>query len=66
MGIRAIARYMGVARNTVREAIRSDGPPNYERERRGSIVDAERTDALALVPCVWGGHLGSHRGATRP
>ena len=40
MGIRAIARHLGVARNTVREALRSDVPPRYERRGRGSAVDA--------------------------
>ena len=32
--------YMKVARSTVREAVRSDTPPHYERTRRGSLVDA--------------------------
>ncbi len=40
MGIRAIARHLGVARNTVREALRSDSPPGYERRGKGSAVDA--------------------------
>ena len=39
MPIREIARVMGVARNTVRAALASDGPPQYERPRAGSIVD---------------------------
>src|SRR5579862_8776377 len=39
MSVRAIARHLGVARNTVREALRSDGPPRYERAGTGSIVD---------------------------
>jgi transposase len=39
LGIRAIARHVGVARNTVREALRSEGPPRYERAGPGSIVD---------------------------
>ena len=38
--IREIARVMGVARNTVRAAIASDGAPRYERPRAGSVVDA--------------------------
>lgn len=38
--IRAIARELGLARNTVRAAIRSAGPPRYARAGRGSIVDA--------------------------
>src|SRR5437588_5902339 len=40
MGIRASARHLGVARNTVRDALRSDQPPRYERRRGGSAVDA--------------------------
>lgn len=40
MGIKAIGRRLGVARNTVRAALRSDEPPRYEREGRGSAVDA--------------------------
>ena len=40
MPIKAIARVMGVSRNTVRAAIASDKPPRYERPRKGSIVDA--------------------------
>lgn len=39
MGIKAIARRLGVARNTVREALRSEGPPRYERAPKGSAVD---------------------------
>jgi transposase len=35
-----IARVMGCSRNTVRAALRSDGPPRYERTPAGSIVDA--------------------------
>ena len=40
LSIKEIARRTGVARNTVRAAVRSEGPPSYEREGRGSIVDA--------------------------
>jgi len=39
MGVKAIARRLGLARNTVRAALRSQGPPSYEREMKGSIVD---------------------------
>jgi len=49
MGIKAIARHMGVARNTVREAIRSDAPPRYERARKGSVVDAVEPRVLELL-----------------
>ncbi|MBV8461822.1 MAG: IS21 family transposase [Acidimicrobiales bacterium] len=49
MGIKAIARRMGVARNTVREAVRSEAPPRYERARKGSIVDAVEPEILVLL-----------------
>ena len=49
MGIRAIARHLDVARNTVREALRSVEPPRYERQRKGSIVDAVEADIRALL-----------------
>ena len=39
MPIKVIARVMGISKNTVKAALRSDGPPRYERELRGSIVD---------------------------
>jgi transposase len=38
--IKAIARVLGISRNTVRAALASDGPPKYERAPQGSIVDA--------------------------
>jgi transposase len=37
--IKQIARIMDVSRNTVRAALRSDGPPKYEREPAGSVAD---------------------------
>jgi transposase len=40
MPILAIARVMGVSRNTVKRALASDGPPRYQRAPGGSIVDA--------------------------
>ncbi|MGH9031570.1 MAG: IS21 family transposase [Acidimicrobiia bacterium] len=40
LGIKTIARRFGLARNTVRAALRSDAPPSYARSRTGSIVDA--------------------------
>ena len=38
--IKAIARRLGVGRNTVRRALASAGPPQYRRPAKGSIVDA--------------------------
>lgn len=49
MGIKAIARHMGVARNTVREAVRAEVPPRYERARKGSIVDAVEGEIMGLL-----------------
>ncbi len=40
MGVKTIARELGLARNTVREAVRSQRPPRYERAPAGSAVDA--------------------------
>jgi transposase len=40
MPIKAIARVMGVGRNTVRRALAAEGPPKYHRVPRGSKVDA--------------------------
>jgi transposase len=37
--IKQVARVLGVSKNTVRAALRSDGPPKYERAGRFSIVD---------------------------
>jgi transposase len=40
MSIKAIARKLHLARNTVRNAVRSTQPPRYVRAGTGSIVDA--------------------------
>ena len=40
MAVKAIVRKLGVARNTVRSALRSDDVPKYERAGPGSAVDA--------------------------
>ena len=38
-----------MARNTVRAALRVEGPPRYERPATGSIVDAVEPAELGLV-----------------
>ena len=48
MGIRAIA-HLGVARNTVRDALRGDAPPRYARARTASSVDAFEPSILELL-----------------
>lgn len=40
LSIKAIVRRLGVSRNTVRDALRRDVPPRYERTPVGSAVDA--------------------------
>lgn len=40
LGIKAIAARLGIARNTVRSAVRWSAPPGYERAPVGSRVDA--------------------------
>ena len=49
MGIKAIALRLGIARNTVRAAIKSDLPPKYERAPVGSMVDAVEPQIRALL-----------------
>src|SRR4051812_18915582 len=49
MAIKAISRRLGVARNTVRDALRSNEPPRYERQRVGSAVDAFEPAVLELL-----------------
>ncbi|BCP14257.1 hypothetical protein MINTM021_11660 [Mycobacterium paraintracellulare] len=49
MPIRAIARVMGVGRNTVRRALEADGPPKYQRPPRGSLVDAVEPQIRELL-----------------
>jgi transposase len=39
MPIKAIARVVGVSKNTVKRALAADGPPRYQRPPRGSVVD---------------------------
>lgn len=37
MGIKAIARQLGVSKNTVRHAVRSTAPPRYQREPKPTV-----------------------------
>jgi transposase len=53
--IKAIARVLGVSRNTVRVALASEAPPKYERAPKGSIVDAVEPrirELLAVYPTM--------------
>ena len=71
MPIKAIARVLGVSRNTVRAAMASDGPPKYERKPAGSVVDAveprirELLQAYPTMPAtVIAERIGWDRGLT--
>jgi transposase len=47
--IKAIARVLGVSRNTVRRALASDAPPKYVRKTAGSIVDTVEPQIRELL-----------------
>lgn len=49
MAIRAIARRLGISKNTVKKALASDGPPQYRRPAKGSIVDAVEPQIRELL-----------------
>ena len=49
MSINAITERLGVARNTVRSALRSERPPRYERVGPGSAVDVFEPAIIELL-----------------
>lgn len=49
MAIRAIARRLGISKNTVKKALASHEPPRYVRAATGSIVDAVEPQIRALL-----------------
>lgn len=49
VSIKEIARRLGLARNTVRSALRAEGPPSFRRERRPSAVDVFEPQIRALL-----------------
>ena len=49
LAIRAIARRLGISRNTVKKALASHEPPRYVRASAGSIVDAVEPQIRALL-----------------
>lgn len=66
--IKAIARIMGVSRNTVKAALASDGPPKYQRQSKGSIVDEVEPrirELLAAVPTMPATVIAERIGWTR-
>ena len=66
--IKQIARVLGVSRNTVRGALRSAGPPKYERVGRTSIVDEVEPrirELLQVVPAMPATVIAERIGWTR-
>lgn len=49
MPIRAIARKLGIARNTVRRAVADNEPPKYRRAPKGSIVEVVEPQIRELL-----------------
>jgi transposase len=49
MPIKAIARRMGISKNTVKRALAAEEPPKYRRAGRGSIVDAVEPQVRELL-----------------
>ena len=49
VSIKEIVRRMGVSRNTVRGAVRSDSPPEFERKPRLSAADSFETEIRRLL-----------------
>jgi transposase len=71
LGIKTIAKTLGISRNTVRAAIASDAPPKYQRRPVGSAVDAfedairEQLRAVPTMPAtVIAERVGWTRGIT--
>ncbi|WP_405652990.1 IS21 family transposase [Streptomyces sp. NBC_00019] len=49
MPIRAIARHLGISKNTVKRALATDRPPVYSRPLKGSAVDAVEPQIRELL-----------------
>lgn len=68
LGIKTIAKTLGISRNTVRAAIASDVPPKYRRRPAGSAVDAFEDairQQLAAVPTMPATVIAERVGWTR-
>jgi transposase len=71
LAIQAIARRLGISRNTVKKALASSEPPRYRRQPAGSIVDVVEPQIRALLQefpdmpsTVIGERVGWTRGKT--
>lgn len=71
MPVRAVARHLGISKNTVKKALNTDRPPKYTRAPAGSAVDAfepairELLKATPTMPAtVIAERIGWQRGMT--
>src|SRR5215510_3477829 len=65
MPIVQIARLLGIARNTVKAALASDGPPRYQRAPKESVADAFEPrirELLAVYPRMPAAVIGERIG----
>jgi len=66
--IKAIARKLGISKNTVKKALRAQEVPRYQREPRGSIADAAEPairEQLRLCPTMPATVIGERIGWER-
>ena len=54
LSIKEIVRRLGVSRNTVRAAVRSDSPPEFKRQPRPSAVDPYEGEIRRCCPSTRG------------
>jgi transposase len=52
VSVSQIARLLGISRNTVKAALRSDGPPRYVRRPVGSVADVFEPRIRELLRAV--------------
>lgn len=73
LSARAVARQLGISRNTVAGALASDWPPQYRRAPKGSAVDAvepavrellKQTPTMPVTVTVIAERIGWERGLT--
>jgi len=68
MPIKVIARVMGCSKNTVKKALASQGPPEYSRAPKGSVVDEVEPrirELLAATPTMPATVIAERIGWTR-
>ena len=63
--IRQIARVLGISRNTVKAALKSERPPRYERRPAGSVADGGRAADQGAAGGVPADAVDGDRGADR-